>query len=126
MSNKSCLKETLSREKTAVGPCGKCEISNLVGVPRCSCSSTISVRPLVSAERTMSGGVMVPRLSRFPVGNRRRISFENVRSFVEASIDVVVKTRGSLIMLKFALHGLRLSYYDSRGMLVLVIDEKRV
>ena len=55
----------------------------------------MSVSPALVDDRTRSGRIRFPRLSRTAVGRRSRISFENVDSRLEGSRDVVTSTRGS-------------------------------
>ena len=86
---------TLDRAKEAVGPCGRCEMVSAVGVPRCSCSSRMSVRAAAVAEPTSVGSTSVPRFSRMEVGSRSRISLLKVESRVEGEREVVIRGRGS-------------------------------
>lgn len=66
-----------------------------VGVPRCSCNNTTSDKPLLLQDRTSSGRMVLPRLSRMAVGISSRISFEKAASLLEGDREVVTRTRGS-------------------------------
>ena len=79
----------LCSENDAVGPCGKWLTVRPVGVPRCSWRSTISVSPALCDDRTRSGRMRLPRLSRTEVGRSSRISFEKVANRLEGSREVV-------------------------------------
>ncbi len=63
-----------------------------VGVPRCSDSITISVRPAVFADRTVSSIVVFPLFTRILVGNSSLTSLEKAVSREEQDLDVVIRT----------------------------------
>ena len=93
---------TLCSENDAVGPCGRCETVNAVGVPRCSCRMTMSDRPDEFADDTNIGRTAFPRFSRIAVGSSRRISLAKDDSRAEGSLDVLTNTRGSTTPLRCA------------------------
>lgn len=68
-----------------------------VGVPRCSCKRSTSVRAAELALATSVGNTKVPRFNRIEVGRRSRISFAKAASRVEGERDVVIKGLGSAI-----------------------------
>lgn len=78
--------QDLRSEKLAVGPWGKCETVNAVGVPLCSCRSTISLRPPDFALSTRLGRIMFPRFRRMDVGRSNRISLAKVPSLLDGSL----------------------------------------
>lgn len=80
-----------------MGPCGRCEIVSAVGVPRCSCSRSKSVRAAEFALATREGRTNVPRFKRIDVGRRRRISLAKADRRVDGEREVVTRGRGSAI-----------------------------
>lgn len=92
----------MCRLNEAVGPCGRWEIVNAVGLPRCSCKSIRSVRALELALETNEGRTRFPRFRRMDVGRRRRISFANAASRVEGEREVVISGRGSTMPERWA------------------------
>lgn len=73
-----------------------------VGVPRCSWSKQMSVRPDALALETRCGRIVVPLLRRMEVGRSKRISLANAERRVEGDREVVISGRGSTMPDKWA------------------------
>ena len=86
---------TLCSPKYAVGPYGMCETISPSGTPRCSWSTTRSLKPSARHVSTIVLTVWPPRFIRCAFGTISFTSFRNCVSFDDGSCDVVISTRGS-------------------------------